>query len=230
MKISSYIIFDFENGGINRKEPWKTPDTYAVTELAMLSIKGDTLEEITRMNMLVKPDYEPGLLYSEEAEKLTGITKQLLVKEGVDYHTEFKEEVLRVLQDSLLYSHYHKSVLVGQNVFFDEKILMKLFKDWKVDPSKYLKGEKDYYGNFRPVVIDTIELAKMAFGNDETIPNFQLGTIVEFFDQQISDGHRAINDVIPTKDVLVECIKRLRRVGSGQEEEEKYRSRTGFQF
>ena len=230
MKISSYIILDFETGGLNSKAIEKSCKEFAITELAMLSIKGDTLEEITRAEILFKP-YDDNLIYSVEAERVTGITKDLLMKEGLEWN-ECKKEVERALSDSMLYSHYHKSYLVAHNNGFDRNFFMEMCNRMKIDLKKYVRGDVDVYGNFQPHFIDTLDIGRMAFGDNEMIPDFKLGTIVEFFGQQQADGHRAMADVIPTKDVLVESIKRLRREEGAEMVggELKYKKRASFQF
>ena len=95
----------------------------------------------------------------------------------------------------------------------------------------WVKGDKDYYGNFQPTLLDTLDLTKMVFGNSPEHIKFKLGNVVEYFDLEQSDAHRAMADVVPTKDVVVELIKRLRTTaGSGVEATQEYRRRLRFQF
>jgi len=219
--INGYSIIDFETGGLSSL---KNP----ITELGALGIKGDTLEEVDRFDLLCKPDYNTQLVYEPKALEVTGISLELLRREGVD---------IKVIVDRCI-EHFEKlnvggnfrtkPVLVGQNLKFDINFLFSIFEHCKKDLSKYVDGDKNKNGIFIPEYIDTLKLAKMAFGHTE-MPNYKLGTIVEKFQLQLVEAHRSMADVVATKDILVKCIIKLRSQGNTSVEEE-YRTRTHFQF
>ena len=64
-------------------------------------------------------------------------------------------------------SRYKKPILVGHNITFDIGFIQQTFKDCKIDLSKYIAGEKDFFGNFFPTFIDTIHISKLALGHDD---------------------------------------------------------------
>jgi len=232
-KINSAIILDYETSGFNSVERKGPKDTIipanAITELAMIAIKLDTLEEIARMNVLVKP-YNDNHVYDAGAAQATGITKEKCELEGVSLQ-ELKGEVERVLQASMLYTHHYKAYLVAHNPNFDRNFWSVMCRDLKIQQEKYIQGTVDIWGNFQPQFEDTIFLSKLAYGNDSMVANFQLATCVELFGCELSDGHRAINDTKATTDMLIEQAKRLRNVGGGElENAGQYRQRTTFRF
>lgn len=222
MKINSYTIFDFETGGL---DPKKNP----MTELAMLSIKGDTLEEIDRFSLLVKP-FDPALVYDDKALDVTGITVDMLLSQGVDI-----KEVRKRVEEHFEKVNIHKgpgykAYLVGHNPGFDDGFLGQLQAYTKIDLSKYVMNSKNYAGGFNFTYLDTIIPAKMAYGDDETMENFKLGTVVDKAGIALTDAHRAMNDVIATKDLLIEFIKKLRSTGGDMSSADKYKYRTTFHF
>lgn len=228
-KINSYCIFDFETGGFNAVSTDKIKGNPA-TELALLSINGDTLEEIDRTSFLFKP-YDNTLEYSPQALQVTGISMDLLMEEGISL-MECKEKFVEHMIKSNIQTHVkYRTIMVGHNPGFDEAFLIEFARRTKIDLSKYCFGWKDIYGNFKPHFLDTQIIAgRMAYGHDETLVNHKLGTIVSHMGLDGNNFHRAMSDVLATKDVLVEIIKRTRNEGGGNTDVARYRHRTTFNF
>jgi DNA polymerase III alpha subunit (gram-positive type) len=223
-KINAYSIFDFETGGLTSiKNP--------MTELGAIGIAGDTLEEIDRYALLAKPYYDAALIYEPQALQVTGISIDLLLAEGVDIKLIVDRAIEHFEKLNPSKSFKYKPFIVGHNVIFDIGFLKAIFEFCKKDLTKYISGDKDRNGTFIPHYIDTLQLAKMTFGHDESMPNYKLGTVVEKFGLSQTEAHRSMSDIVPTKDILIQCIKKLRSSGQSMEEVNKqYSFRTHFQF
>lgn len=220
-KVSSYIVFDFETGGLDC-------NTNAITELAGIAIEGDGLKEIGRMNRLVSPYYK---VYDKKALELTGISMDLLKNEGVELKV-VAEEFLQLMEKSVLHNKQNcKTILVGHNVLFDISFLHELLStigDSSKLMEKYLDGQKDKWGHYQPRYIDTMNLSKQKWGCVE-MKDWKLETCLNKGGVELIDGHRSINDVMGTKELFVEMCLRLRSSGGG-EEVSKIRTRDYFRL
>jgi len=234
-KTNSYCIFDFETGGFNaipvktEKGEVKEPGN-PFTELALLSINGDTLEEIDRTSFLFKP-YDPTLVYSPQALEVTGITMDLLEKEGKTL-AECKELFIEHMEKSNIQKHVkYRTIMVGHNPLFDNDFLKEFARRTKIDLSRYCFGKVDSNKNYHIHYEDTQILAgRMAYGHDENLINHKLGTVVAHMGLDLNNAHRALQDVIATKDILVDLIKRMRSQGGSMTDNARYRYRTQFNF
>lgn len=204
-KINSWIFLDFETGGLD-------PKKHAVTEVAMVGIKGDTLEKIDIVSTFIKPY---GLEYDPEALKVTGISMEDI--EGGVTLQEAVNEILELLKkaDYNPRNKGSKPILVAHNSRFDKGFLLQMFDKAKKLPEleKVVFGGEDYYGKWQPEMLDSQFLVKAAYGNDPDIPNFKLGTCIEKAGLDLPDGHRAINDTIALKDLSVKLFDKLRYEG-----------------
>lgn len=224
-KACSYIVFDVETGGLK-------PEENPVCSIAMLSIRGDTFQEIDRYEGFVKP-YDDGLIYNEKALEVNGLTKSWLEKNGKDIQTVV-EEMAKLFEKS---SHKPKRqdtkpILVGHNTPFDIGFVQQMFsyaKGMKLED--YVKGKKDIWGNFQPAYFDTIDLGRAKWcENEDNIKNFKLETCIEKAELDITDAHSAMNDVIATKELFVTFMQQLRSGQSEGGEQEEYRFRKTFEF
>jgi DNA polymerase III epsilon subunit-like protein len=208
-KINSYVIIDFETGGLDKKEGLHA-QKYPITEFAGIAINGLTLEEILRYENMVKP-YDVGLIYDPEAAKFTGITKEMCEKDGVPLK-QMVDDMCQLFTEANLYNtKTAKPIIIAHNWDFDKGFLQDAFRRCKVDLGKYVDGDKDAYGNFIPHGIDTIDLAKACWAEvTDTSTKFKLPNCCERAGVDHVDGHHAINDVIPTVDLLRFFITRLR--------------------
>jgi DNA polymerase III epsilon subunit-like protein len=215
-KINSYIVFDFETGGLDKKEGLHS-QKYPITEFAGIAINGVTLEEILRYDDLVKP-YDNSLIYDPIAAQLTGITRELCEKDGIPLR-KLVENICQLAEEANIHkSKIARPVLVAHNGAFDKQFFQDIFRRAEVDASKFVDGDKDHYGNFQPTVLDTIDFAKMLWADiTETTTKFNLAACCERAGIDLVDGHRAMNDVIPLADFVRYVITRIRS-GSGQVE------------
>lgn len=208
-KINSYVVIDFETSGLD-KDDGLHAQKYAATEFAGLAINGVTLEEILRYDDMIKP-YDIGLIYDEEAAKFTGINKDMCERDGI-LLKDLVANICQLFTEANLHnSRTAKPILVGHNWDFDKGFLQDIFRRAKVDLSKYVDGDKDAYGNFIPHGIDTMDLAKACWAEvTDTTTKYRLNNCCERAGIDVVDGHHAMNDVIPTADLLRFFISRLR--------------------
>lgn len=111
-----------------------------------------------------------------------------------------------------------KPFILGQNPTFDIGFLQQLmnYGGMVKEFEKVFSGSKDFYGNFQPKYVDTMDLAKMAFAGDESMLSYSLGSICERFGIELADAHDAMADVNATANVFISCVDRLRNVsGTG---------------
>jgi DNA polymerase-3 subunit alpha (Gram-positive type) len=222
--INSWVFLDFETGGLD-------PRKHAVTEVAMVAIKGDTLEKIDLMSTFIKPygDYQ----YDPEALKHTGITFSD-IESGVSVE-EAVSEMLVLLKKADLNPRNKgsKPLLVAYNSAFDKGFLLQLFDYTNKlgELEKVVFGKEDYYRNFQPEMVDGQFFTKAAYGADPDIANFKLGTCIEKAGIELPDAHKAINDTIALKDMFSTFFSKLRANGEvSTEAVTGKRFREHFQF
>ena len=223
----NFIILDYETGGFDGEKD-------AVTEMGMTALCGNTLKQLEQYSTYIKP-YE-GFNYGQQALTATNISLELLNAEGIPV----KEAVQ---QQEAFFAKYSstkmmdKAVFVGHNPLFDIMFANTLHNKFgKTKLEKYFQG-KQYGHLFIPQHIDTGTLGKMMFSKS-SIPNYKLGTIIEKAGLELSDAHKAINDVIATEDYLRLCMQKLRNTSqstsadsSDSNTEKNYsRFRTTFQI
>ncbi|MGD9604990.1 MAG: PolC-type DNA polymerase III [Bacilli bacterium] len=92
------------------------------------------------------------------------------------------------------YNFLKGSILVAQNASFDNSHLYKNLKDAKL-------FEKEL------PTIDTMQLARIRYGNK--LKTFNLKSLSKFFDVDLKQHHRAINDAKATAEIFVKMLKGL---------------------
>lgn len=208
-KVTPYIITDFETGGLEMNK-------CGLTEIAMISIKGDTLQKINEYETLIAPhqirigDKWINAEYHEGAEKITGLTLDKLKAEGKEID-QVAEEVQAFLTEANIYKSKigYKPVLVAHNAQFEVKCLQNL-ANGRFDLSKYFHGQEDFFGNFAPHYIDTLDLGKLLWAANTRQTAYKLGDVLDRAGIPIFDGHRAMNDVRPSSQFFEYAIKLLR--------------------
>lgn len=208
-KINSYVVIDFETGGLDKKNGCHS-QVVPVTEFGGMAIDGVSLQEIVRYDNLVKP-YDPNLYYDPQAATATGITKQMCEKDGIPLE-QLVDDICILLEEANIYkSKVARPILVAHNWPFDRQFFQDIFTRAKRDLSKYVAGGRDAYGNFIPEGIDSIYLAKACWAEvTDTTTKFNLSACCQKAGTDVIDGHRAMNDVIPLSDLLRYFLTRLR--------------------
>jgi len=223
------IILDFETGGL-------TPTKNPITEIAALAIHPTTLEEVGRYQSYVKPtsypkfplDTEP--VYEKAALDSTGLSLQKLESEGQDLKVvvkEFTDSIAEWRKATGTTSYTKKPIFVCHNLKFDRGFLQQIFKLTKSDLSKLFEGEVDFYGNFMPQGVCSIQLSKFAWEESQesyTLTSFLSRLGVSF------EAHRAMSDVLATKQLLITHIQKLRSDGLSSSPKEGEKKKLFFQF
>lgn len=201
-KINSFIILDTETGGLNCR-------VNAVTEIAAIAIKGDTLEKIDLVSTYIQPygDYT----YEDAALKATGITFQD-IESGVPVK-EAVQELIDLFKKADLYGgRGTKPILVAHNSAFDKGFIVQLFHHCgkMKELEKLVYGSVDFYGHFSPEFLDSIILAKMMWGNDEEMTKYNLGSCITKAGLELPDAHLALNDTLGLKDLFGVITSKMR--------------------
>jgi DNA polymerase III epsilon subunit-like protein len=210
---NNFVVVDCETGGLPSREKKPATTGVALTEIAAVVINNENLEIISEHNWLVKPHYLPDLIYNPEAEKVSGISLELLENKGIPIE-DVQKEFSKVLCNSKLKSK--KPQLVGQNILdFDLPFFDNLYKMHK----------QDLYKDIDKKIWDTLEISRLKFVE---LTNFKLGTIADACDLDLVQAHRALPDTIATAKIWIEFLKCLRGQGVGKVEEVRFRET--FQF
>ncbi len=236
MKFHNFICLDFETGGLDKKNNFHAI-TCPITEVAIMGLQANTLEEIVRYTSYVKGRYSNGRYigysqlhdqeYQEGAIKATGITKEILEENGQDYK-KVCSDIIEVFEKCHSGSNFHKSVLFGHNIGYDIPFLQYLFKLCKKDLSKYLQGYYNHETNFCPVFFDTQYLSRAKSIDENQKHNLTDVAIREGFEPQ--DMHKAMNDVIITVDIFKKYILSLRNSSNNNKDQEISLFRDSFKF
>ena len=213
---SNYCLLDCETGGLDFK---KNP----ITQFAAVILDGRTLKELDRWETFIKP-YD-GKAIDKAALQHTmvsmsdinaGISKKEFATTAKAWFGEHQAKGAKADMGRL--------IMCGHNVIgFDRPFLDECFAEfgWSCD---------DY---FYPGGIDTLPLAKLAFGvkGDEKI---NLGACLGYAKLKLTDAHGAMNDVEGNADLLRWFMRKLRAKksegGSSEASEERARGTEFFEF
>lgn len=164
---TTYIVLDLETTGTNHF-------TDEIIEIGAIKYVNGT--EVDRYSSLVKTEKN----VSQKVQELTGITNELLQKEGVDKFTAIWS----------LNSFLGNDIIVGHNITaFDSKFIDDAFQD-------VLKC------HFSNDYVDTLYLARKKFPDLE---HHKLGDLSEKFSVDYSKSHRAVEDCI-INHLIYECL------------------------
>jgi len=232
-KVYVGIVFDFETGSLECQ-------TGACTQLCMKALRLDTLEIIDSMTHYIYPYNKKADLgkkkkvlktkqelesestgemmdYEEKALTYSDISIDKLYKSGIPIE-EMASKVIQFAKDNTITpGPQSKPVLIGQNVQFDVGFLqqMMVYGNQVKEFEKVFAGQFDFYGNFQPHYIDTIDLSKFALANDPDVNSFKLELAAEKLGIELDDAHDADADVTATSNIVVVCANKMRN-GSGE--------------
>lgn len=242
-KIYTAIGLDFETGGLDCTR-------CACTQIAVQAIRLDTLETFDRYAKYIAPYHkqEAGAArrkvlktkheLSQPAERMdyeqvaldySNITMDTLINMGADMK-EVAADIIRFVQKATLSKGVQcKPFLIGQNIVFDIGFLTQLmnYAGLTKEYEKAFAGKKDFYGNFQPLYLDTILMARLALGGDPSMASYKLEMIAERLGVDLDDAHDADADVTATLDVMRVCAARMRNnegAVSGIAKQEKTRN------
>lgn len=207
------IVTDIETGGLPAKLKKKAVFDVALTEIAFVVIDNVSLEIIDQTSVLFRP-YKHGLIYEDEAAKVSGISYEMLEDKGVVMDIAFNHI------DKFLSKYIkgrNKPYLCGHNIQnFDLEFIVNLFDYNKRDISKY----------FDDFILDTLWLTRLALVEN---PKFNLAACCERFGIEHVQAHRALTDTVVTAKLMIEILKRLRNE-QVESSVKKKRFRDTFEF
>ena len=250
-KIYTAIVLDFETGGLNCTE-------CACTQIAMQAVRMDTWEVIDRYVSYISPynrqdiggvpkrktlktkrevaqgDSGELMKYEPVALKYSGVTMQTLEISGVAIKGVGSDVIEFIKRNTLSKGAQSKPIIIGQNILFDVGFLQQLmnYTGHLKEFEKLVAGTIDFYGNFQPKTLDTIDLARLTYACDTDVTSYKLELIAERLGVDLDDAHNAEADVTATLNIVVACSNRLRNSdgGGGVALHKKEKSRTHFKI
>lgn len=185
------ILYGVEGYLVQDVEPdLKVPDTYCVfdlettgfeprcdkiTEIACCKVKDGVI--IDEFSTFVNPERS----IPPKVQELTHITNDMVA------NAPTINEVLPKFLDFI-----EGSILVAHNAKFDVGFI------------KYNANELNILDRFKPVVMDTLTIARELYNQVE---NHKLGTLAEFLGVSLEGAHRAINDTRATVYVMLKMLE-----------------------
>lgn len=227
------FVLDFETGGLK-------PQTSAVTQIAIHAIRIDTFEKLGSFVRYIspyphkeikgvggkrkvlkskydQPDAQP-MDYDDKALEYSAITMDMLYEKGEPIE-QVAGDALRFMQD-MTPPKTGKSIkpfLIGQNIGFDEGFLLQMFEyaGLKKELMQTLRGMEDFYGNWHPLMLDTIVLGQLALSHNPQVSSYKLEIMCELLGVELNDAHDADADVAATANVAAVLTARMRSDGEG---------------
>ncbi len=224
-------VLDTETGGTDCQK-------CGVCQVCIHAVRLDTFERFDSLNIYIKPynkrtDFsntkrktlktkyeieEEGnpdsgelLEYGEAAEKVHGLSLDFLRNNGVTVE-EAGAQIIKFMKSCRLSSQKNGlPFFVGQNILFDIAMIENLMEYagmWG-ELCKLVQGKKDFYGNFQPLVLDTMHLGYLALCNTN-ITSYALGNLCEVLGIEIDDAHDAHSDVTATEEIVKIMTSRMR--------------------
>ncbi|MFR9546567.1 MAG: 3'-5' exonuclease [Rikenellaceae bacterium] len=242
-KIYTAIILDFETGGLDSKD-------CAITQIAMQAVRLDSWELLESYQNYLFPynlqdhskrkvlktrqqlEIQIPMKYEAKALEYTGITMEMLNSRGVELSVVAKEVLEFIERNTLSKGAQCKPILIGQNIQFDMGFLQQLitYAGMTKEFAKALSGTTDFYGNFQPHYVDTIDLGRFAFAHRSDITSYKLELLAERLGIELDDAHDALADVSATLGIAAVCSSRLRQEGGTYTATKAEKTRTHFKI
>lgn len=233
-RIYTAIVLDFETGGLDCRE-------CACTQIAMQAVRLDTWQVLDRYERYIMPyhkqdvagipkrkvlktrqvlaEEEEGVPMKYETVALTysGITVEMLHSMGNDLKAVAADVIGFARKNTLSKGKQYKPILIGQNITFDIGFLQQLvaYAGLTKEFEKVFAGSLDFYGNFQPKYLDTIDLGRMTLCHLPDVTSYKLEILSERLGIELEDAHDAAADVTATLHVAAACASRLRQEGEG---------------
>lgn len=232
-KIYTAIVLDFETGGLDcrdcactqiamqavRMDSWEVLGAYQkyITPYNKQDIGGTQKRKVLKTRHAIEEEAEGIMMkYEKEALAYTAITMEILNLMGFDIKEVAAEIIEFVKTHTLSKGAQCKPILIGQNITFDIGFLqqMMVYAGLSKEFEKCFAGTTDFYGNFQPHYIDTIDLGRLAFCNRADVTSYKLEILAERFGILLDDAHDAAADVTATLNIAAVCASRLRQEGT----------------
>jgi len=152
--------------------------------------------------------------YNPQALEVTGISRELLVKEGLSHKDAYIDVTELIKRHTVGNS---RPVIAGHNIKkFDNPFMDLLFE----------RNKGSFEKSINSFQIDTLEWARMKWFE---MPNFSLGTCANEVGLTLKEAHRALPDTVANAKFLIKILGNLR--GNGTAEETAYiRKKYNFNF
>jgi ribonuclease T len=202
-KISGFVVYDTETGGFDAAKD-------ALCSIAAIAVHGTTLEEIVKYSNIIKP-YDDSLNYSAGAEKVHGLSKDKLMRDGIPLSQAMNDFCQVCKEANIFGTKTALPVLVAHNATFDLGFLMEAARRCKIDLSKFVRGTKLPDGTFVPFSICTMLYNQQMMAEiTDTDTNFKLASCCGRAGIELTDAHDSLNDSMATTDLLKYMVTRLR--------------------
>ena len=132
------------------------------------------------------------------------------------------EVIAFAVRNTLTKGPQYKPVLIGQNIPFDIGFLQQMMA--------YAGLMTQFYGNFQPRYIDTLDLGHMAFARDPSVGSYKLELIAERLGVELADAHDADADVTATREVAALYAARLGCANGAAGTPQAEKTRTHFKI
>ncbi|MGI6441086.1 MAG: type I-E CRISPR-associated endoribonuclease Cas2e [Peptoniphilaceae bacterium] len=152
--ILPYIVLDIETDGLD-------PQKHRIIELGAIRVEGNAQ---TEFHALIQ--YEEKL--PEEITKLTGITNELLQKEGIP--------IEKAMQEWMEFAG--DTILIGYGIDFDCRFLNAQLRKLKQEPIRQ----------------KTLDVMRWVKKEKMLLPNYRLATVLPAYGIQAEVPHRALQD------------------------------------
>ena len=159
--------------------------------------------------------------YNPQALQVTGISRELLEKEGLPYTEAF--QIIKGLIDSNCDGTI-KPVIIGHNIGslprrivrgkekapdgFDNPFMEKLFFD----------NGGDFFDSINDDIIDTLKWSRLKWFE---LPSYALGAVAAEVNLTLNDAHRALPDTIANAKFAIKMFQHLRGEGSSKSSYER---------
>lgn len=230
--IYTAVVLDFETGGLDCTR-------CACTQIAMQAVRLDTFEVLGRYANYIAPyDKQPlggapkrkvlktrreveqessaePMDYEAAALNYTDITMELLRTRGVPLKQVAADIIDFARKHALSKGSRYKPVLIGQNIPFDAGFLQQMmaYAGLLKEFAQVFAGTTDFFGNFQPHYLDTIDLARLCLAADPQVTSYKLELVAERLGIELDDAHDADADVTATREMAALCCRRLRQNG-----------------
>jgi len=185
------LFLDTETTGLN--------EDAAIVQIAGIIVIDNIVKE--EFNIKLKP--HPGATISEEALKVTGLTREEINSYENSYIGMLKfESILSKYIDK--YDKNDKYTLIGQNTKFDFEKLIQFYE----------RKQNPYLGSFInfKTYLDTLYIVKTLQFIDRLpyLENNKLSTWCEYFNIELGDNaHDALADIRATRELFIKVIDLL---------------------
>jgi CRISPR-associated protein Cas2 len=155
---NTYLVVDVETTGLQ-------PDKDEIIEIGAIKVTEGTSE-------IYQALIRTSVMIPQNIERLTGITNELLVREGRELEAVIKE--FREFAGELPF--------VSHNIAFDMNFLRKAYEKCSLSAPNNL-------------CIDTLRMARKLLDDPR---DYKLGTLMKYFDMEQSNLHRGVGDCSAT--------------------------------